>query len=86
MTMLSRTKIALALAIVLGAASAAMAATTHPAHHHRAAVKRQLSGAGAYGYASSVTCPGGPCDPYNHQQVKCFVGVCNLEWGLDSSE
>jgi hypothetical protein len=84
--MLSKIKIALSLAIVLGAASAAMAATKHPVHQHRVAVKRQLSGASAYGSASSVTCIGGPCDPYNHQQVKCIGGACNPEWGLNDSE
>jgi hypothetical protein len=84
--MFSKTKIALSLAIVLGAASAATAATKHPVHHHRVAVARQMSGASAYGNASAVTCPGGTCDPYNHQQVKCIGGACNPEWGLNDGE
>jgi hypothetical protein len=89
--MLSKFGIALSLAVVLGTASAALAATKHPVHHHWVA-KRQLSGAGAYGYSSSfgysssVTCPSGACDPYNHQQVKCIGGACDPEWGINTSE
>jgi hypothetical protein len=51
-TMVSTSKIALSLAIILGAASGAMAATKHPVHH-RVAVERQVAGANAYGYANS---------------------------------
>jgi hypothetical protein len=88
--MLSKTKFALSLAIVLGTASAGLAATKHPVHHHRVAVERQLPGANAYGYANGSANPatpnGGPYDPYNHQQVKCIGGACDPEWGIDDSE
>jgi hypothetical protein len=82
--MLNKTKIALSLAIVLGTASAGLAATKHPVVHHRVAVERQLSGASAYGFAneSPSTGNGGQYDPYNHQQVKCFGGACDPEWGI----
>jgi hypothetical protein len=49
--MVSKSKIALSLALVLGTASVAMAATKHPVHH-RVAVEQQ-AGANAYGYANS---------------------------------
>ena len=49
--MLSKSKIALAL--VLGTASAAMAADKHPVDDQRSTVERQLPGANAYGYANS---------------------------------
>jgi hypothetical protein len=84
--MLSKMKIALSFAIVLGTASAALAATKHPAHRHHWAVGHQLAGSSAYGNAGLVTCPGGSCDPYNHQQVKCIGGACNPEWGINNSE
>jgi hypothetical protein len=50
--MVSKSKIALSLAIVLSAASGAMAATKHPVHH-RVAVEQQQTGANAYGYANN---------------------------------
>jgi hypothetical protein len=84
--MLTRSKIALSLVLVLGTASAALSAPKHPVHHHRVAVERQLPGAGAYGYANPAKTTGGPYDPYNHHQVKCIGGACNPEWGLDDSE
>jgi hypothetical protein len=83
--MLSKTKITLSLAIVLGTACAGMAATRHPVHHHRVAVERQLPGASAYGYAGTANDASGPYDPYNHQQVKCFGGACDPEWGIDGN-
>jgi hypothetical protein len=49
------TKIALALALTLGVASAASAATKHPIHHHRGAVVQQQAapaGNSAYGYVA----------------------------------
>jgi hypothetical protein len=52
MTMLSKTRIALSIAIVLVTASAGMAATQHRIHHHRASIERQLPGASTYGYAN----------------------------------
>jgi hypothetical protein len=53
--MVSKSKIALSLAIILGTASGAMAATKHPVRH-RVAVEQpaaQAPGADAYGYANS---------------------------------
>ena len=52
--MLTKSKIALSLALVLAAASGAMAATKHPVHHPRASVARQVSPNAyqAYGAAS----------------------------------
>jgi hypothetical protein len=88
--MLTNTKFALSLAIVLGTASAGLAATKHHVQHHRVAVERQLSGANAYGYANGSTNPAtttsGQNDPYNHQAVKCIGGACDPEWGIDDSE
>jgi hypothetical protein len=52
-TMLTKSKIALSLALVLGMASAAAAATKHPIHHHQGAVVERVAPAGtAYGYAA----------------------------------
>ena len=59
--MVSKSKIALFLAIVLGAASGAMAATKHPVHH-RVAVEHQ-QGASAYGYANSGYAAPQPNEP-----------------------
>jgi hypothetical protein len=52
--MLSKSKIVLSLAIVLGTASAGLAATKHhPVRQQRASVERQVPAANsAYGYAS----------------------------------
>jgi hypothetical protein len=91
-------KIALALAVTLGAASAASAASQHAVSHHRSHVAQHRAPAAAYnsyGFAASPTVrtgPGvspedqGPYDPYNHQQVKCIGGSCAPEWGLDDGE
>jgi hypothetical protein len=54
--MLNKSKIALALMLVLGTASAATAATKHPVRHrttveHRTTIAHQSIGRGAYGYA-----------------------------------
>jgi hypothetical protein len=97
--MLTKSNIALSLALVLGMGSAAIAAAQAPIHHHRAAVAARRAPAAAYqsfGYARGtatagrhdpqVTCPDGPCDAYNHQQVKCIGGACDPEWGIDDSE
>jgi hypothetical protein len=84
-----RSKIALSLVLVLGTASAALSAPKHPVHLHRVAVERQLLGASAYGYANPANparTTSGPYDPYNHQEVKCFGGTCNPEWGINDSE
>ena len=44
---MTNSKIVLSLALVLGMASAAVAATKHPVHHPRTAVEQQVP-AGAY--------------------------------------
>ena len=80
--MLRKSKIALAL--VLGTASAAMAADKHPVHHQRSAIERQLPGADAYGYANSA----GSTDPAVLDAMKrqaagdprCRGGNCD-PWG-----
>jgi hypothetical protein len=91
------TKIAFALAMTLGAASAAAAATKYPIHHHRGAALEQripaaayrsfgrvngTEGSGTYDSHGQVTCGSDACDPYNHQQVKCIGGACDPEWGI----
>jgi hypothetical protein len=52
--MLNRSKLALSLALVLAAASAATAATKHPVlHRHHAVAQRQTpAGYGSYGYSA----------------------------------
>jgi hypothetical protein len=51
---MSKTKIVLStLAIVVGTASGAMAATKHPVHH-RVAVEQPVTGANAYGYSRTA--------------------------------
>jgi hypothetical protein len=49
--MLTKSKIALSLVVVLGTASGAMAATKHKVHHHAAA---QAPASAAYGAAKTV--------------------------------
>lgn len=51
--MLTRSKFALSLAIMLGTASAAMAATKHPVHRHHVTVQRQVPAAAlqSFGFA-----------------------------------
>jgi hypothetical protein len=49
--MLTMSKVALGLAVVLGTASAGVSAPRH-AVHHRAAIARRAPGVGAYGYAN----------------------------------
>jgi hypothetical protein len=53
--MLTKSKIALSLAIVFGAASAAMATPKHSVHHHGMAVQRQAPAAAyqSFDYAAS---------------------------------
>jgi hypothetical protein len=51
--MSTKSKVALALAIVLGTASATMAAAKHPVHHHQGAVvERHAPADTTYGYAA----------------------------------
>jgi hypothetical protein len=50
--MIKTSKLAIALAVVLGAGSAALAAPRHPVHHYPAPVHSQLSGASAYAAAA----------------------------------
>ena len=91
--MFNKTKIALSLALVLGAASAALAAPKHPVHHHQVAVVHQLPGASAYGYASS-----GRPDPALTSQAlrdamkreaagdpRCRGGNCDPDWGTSDN-
>jgi hypothetical protein len=85
-------RIMLALAILVGATSAAAAATKHPAHHDRVRVAHHVS-ADAYRsfgstrpYGQIAAPPGGwPADyfgdPYNHQERKCIGGTCAPDWG-----
>jgi hypothetical protein len=91
--MFKYTKIALSLALVLGAASAATAAPKHRVHH-RAPIERILSGAAAYGaFARSGT---GHVDPaltspalFSAQKreaagdPRCWGGNCDPLWGDD---
>ena len=51
--MMTRSKIALSIALVLGTVSAAAAATKHPAHHQRTVVERQVPAAAyqSFGFA-----------------------------------
>jgi hypothetical protein len=87
--MLTTSKIALSLALALGAASPVMAAAKHPVHQHRVAVERQLPGASAYGYASSRSDNPAPTDPAVLEALKrqaagdprCWGGNCDPNWG-----
>ena len=84
--MLNKSKTALVLALVLGAASGATAATKHPVHHQRSAVERQRSGANAYGYAGSAS--SGNTDPVFLDALRrqaagdprCWGGNCDPNW------
>jgi hypothetical protein len=57
-TMLTKSEIALSLAIILGTASAATAATKQPIHHHQGTVAqrhlRAAPGSSAYGFAAPI--------------------------------
>lgn len=85
--MLNKTKIALSLAIVLGAASGATAATKHPVHRHQTVAERQVPAAAlrSFGSAAGQNANGLPAtnygDPYNHEERKCFGGACGEDWG-----
>jgi hypothetical protein len=51
--MSTKSKVAFALVIVLGTASAAMAAAKHPVHHHQGpVVERQVPAGTPYGYTA----------------------------------
>jgi hypothetical protein len=52
--MINRSKLAIALAIVIGTGSAGLAANKHPVHHKVPAQSEQLSGAAAYGSAAQA--------------------------------
>jgi hypothetical protein len=68
-TMLTKSKIALSLVLVLGAASAATAATKHPVRHQRTAVERQVPATAYQSYGSAR----GPAEPeYMHIQDQDF--------------
>lgn len=93
--MSAKSQFLLSLAIMLGAASAAAAAPKHPAHHHQARVERHLPRSDYQSFGSAQL-PGGQSlgsarlpadyfgDPYNHQEIKCWGGTCNPEWGMYS--
>jgi hypothetical protein len=67
------TKIAFALALTVGVASAATAATKHPIHHHRATVTQQApAGYGSYG---SVTAPA----PYEGGSTTFQSSGCSID-------
>jgi|HubBroStandDraft_6_1064221.scaffolds.fasta_scaffold3494431_1 hypothetical protein len=70
--MLTKSKIALSLALVLGTASGAMAATKHPVHHQRAAVERQVP-ADAYQSFGSVRGPG-------QRQEPSYMSIQDQDW------
>jgi len=74
--MLSKTKIALSLAIVLGTASAGLAATKHPVRHRPTSVERQMPagnpvfGGSAYGYS-----PSGYAAPHRVPEPNSGAGI-----------
>ena len=70
--MLTKSKIALSIALVLGTAPAAMAATKHPVHHQRAGVERQMP-AGAYQSFGSVRGTGQP-------QESAYMSIQDQDW------
>jgi hypothetical protein len=81
--MINQTKIAVALAIVLGTASGAAAATKHPVHHNRTAVHQVTKGAyESFGAATGTTSqqPLG-YDPWDATTVRCIGGTCAPMWG-----
>jgi hypothetical protein len=53
MTMLTKSKIALSLALVFGTASATMAAPKHPVQRHQTAVVRQVPAAAYQSFGSA---------------------------------
>jgi hypothetical protein len=72
------TKIAFALALTLGAASAASAATKHPIHHHRAPVASQQAPANSsYGYVAAPSRSGNPNETgTNFLSSGCGIDGC----------
>jgi hypothetical protein len=72
--MLTKSKIALSLALVLGTASGAMAATKHPVHHQRASVERQVP-AGAYQSYGSVRSAG-------QLQEPAYMAIQDQDWAI----
>ena len=51
--MLTKSKIALSIALVLGTASAAMAAPKHPVHRHQTAIVHQVPAAAYQSFGSA---------------------------------
>jgi hypothetical protein len=89
--MFDKTKFALSFALVLGTASAAMAGTKHPIHHHRVAVAQRLPGTTAYGYAKPRNDDRAGYSPAVLEALKrqaagdpqCWGGNCDPDWGYD---
>jgi hypothetical protein len=80
--MINQTNIAVALAIVLGTASGAAAATKHPVHHNRTAVHHVTKDAyESFGAASGTTKQPAGYDPYDATTVRCIGGTCAPMWG-----
>jgi hypothetical protein len=80
--MFTKTTMVLSAALVLGLASAASAATKRHAPARVPAAAYQSFGAVP---GAVLHCPGGDCNAYDHQQVKCIGGACNPEWGIGSN-
>jgi hypothetical protein len=66
--MLTKSKIALALTLVLGTASAALAAPKHPVDHQRTAVERQVPANAYQSYGSARGTLAAPEPTYMHIQ------------------
>jgi hypothetical protein len=88
--MINQTRIAIALAIVLGTASVAVAATKHPVSQHRHAVahvsKRAYESFGSAAAAPADTNWSAKLgyDPYDSTTVRCLGGTCAPNWGAES--
>jgi hypothetical protein len=67
------TKIALALALVFGTASVAMAASKHPVHHTRTQIGQQVPPAG-YGSYAQVHTTGTTVEP-------TYMSIQDQDWG-----
>jgi hypothetical protein len=76
--MSTKSKIAFALVMVLGTASAAMAAAKHPVHHHQGAVvERHVPAGSAYGYATHGYDTYGYAVPFRVPQPNSGSGIGN---------
>ena len=88
------TKIALSVAIVVVAASAASAATKQSAHSHGLIGGHRVTTAAYLSFGTappptgqSVRSVSGPADyfgdPYNRSERKCWGGTCSPDWRSD---